>query len=59
MNSDETERRLEALERKVGELERLLRLGMPAVTGFDSKVNALIDAVVRFGPAPVRRSSCD
>jgi hypothetical protein len=48
VNSDETNRRLEALERKMDGVERLLRIGMPVVTGLDSKVNALIDSHMRL-----------
>ncbi len=48
MQEDELARRLEALERKIDASGNLLRLGIPIVTGLDSKVNALIDSEIRL-----------
>lgn len=48
VREDELARRLEALERKVEASGNLLRLGIPLVSGLDSKVNALIDSEIRL-----------
>ena len=45
---DELKRRLDEIERKVESTRNLVHLGIPTVTGLDSKVNALIDSQVRL-----------
>lgn len=48
MNDEELIRRFEAIEKKVDATASLVRIGVPALTGLNSKVNAPIDSQVQL-----------
>jgi hypothetical protein len=48
MNDEELIRGFESIEKKVDATASLVRVGLPTLTGLDTKVNGLIDSQVRL-----------